>query len=83
MPVKPMWAFEQDGDEALTPLIVRDLRAALETSWEVLHTVQSPGTIESRREETRELLARRLLKCAANGETNRARLATYAIGSLV
>jgi hypothetical protein len=78
-----MRALGQEADEAFTPLIVRDLRAALETSWEVLHTVQSPIAVESCREETRELLARRLLKCAAKGETNMARLVTYAIGSLV
>jgi hypothetical protein len=78
-----MRALGQEADEAFTPLIVRDLRTALETSWEVLHNDQSPIAVESRREETRELLARRLLKCAANGETNVARLVTYAIGSLV
>ncbi len=70
-------------DDAFTPLAVRDLRIALEASWQVLNKVQSPIAVESRREETREMLARRLLKCAAKGETNRARLVTYALGSLI
>jgi hypothetical protein len=78
-----MQTTERDSSEALSPLLVRDLRAALEASWDVLATVQSPSATESRREETRELLARRLLKCAASGETNKNRLVTYAIGSIV
>jgi len=74
---------ERNPGEAFSPLLVRDLRDALETSWDVLNMVQSPIATESRREETRELLARRLLKCAASGETNKNRLVTYAIGSIV
>jgi hypothetical protein len=78
-----MQMSERKAGEAFTPLAVRDLRAALEASWNVLNLVQSPNATESRREETRELLARRLLKCAASGETNKNRLVTYAIGSIV
>jgi hypothetical protein len=69
--------------EVYTPETVRDLRIALRSSWDVLREHHSPLASERRRDTTQELLARRLLKCAARGETNRARLVTYAIGSLV
>ena len=78
-----MQPIEHDIEEAFSPLLVRDLRAALEASWGLLATVGSPSALESRREETRELLARRLLKCARGGETNKNRLVTYAVGSIV
>jgi hypothetical protein len=78
-----MQPIEHDVDEALSPLLVRDLRVALEASWLLLAMVGSPSALESRREETREMLARRLLKCARAGETNKNRLVTYAVGSIV
>ena len=78
-----MRSSDHDVDGAFSPLLVRDLRAALETSWGLLSTVGNPSALESRREETREMLARRLLKCAAAGETNKNRLVTYAVGSVV
>jgi len=78
-----MQPIEHEIDEAFSPLLVRDLRAALEASWGLLAMVGSPSALESRREETRELLARRLLKCARAGETNKNRLVTYAVGSVV
>ena len=67
--------------EVYTPQTVRDMRIALRSSWDVLCTYHSPLASESRRDETREMLARRLLKCAATGETNKGRLVTYALGS--
>lgn len=69
--------------EMYTPGTVRDMRVALRSSWDVLCQHQSPLASDSRRDETREMLARRLLKCAATGETNKSRLVTYALGSLV
>jgi len=59
------------------------LRIALRASWDMLTTHRSPLVAESRREETREMLARKLLRCAAKGETNPKRLVTYALGSVV
>jgi hypothetical protein len=78
-------AVRKFGDDldVYSPEAVRDLRTALRSSWDLLCTYQSPLVSESRREETREMLARRLLKCAAAGETNTARLVTYAVGSVV
>jgi len=72
--------FGEDLD-VYSPETVRDLRIALRSSWDFLCTHKSPLVLESREEETREMLARRLLKCAANGETNKSRLVTYALGS--
>ena len=67
--------------EVYTPQTVLDMRIALRSSWDVLCTYHSPLVSESRRDDTREMLARRLLKCAATGETNKGRLVTYALGS--
>ena len=69
--------------EVYTPETVRDLRIALRSSWDVLCERHSPFASETRRDATREILAQRLLKCAAAGETNKTRLVTYALGSLV
>jgi hypothetical protein len=69
--------------EVYTPETVRDLRIALNSSWDVLCMRHSPLATHSRRHETREILAQRLLRCAAAGETNTARLVTYALGPLV
>lgn len=69
--------------EVYTPDAVRDLRIALRSSWDVLRAHHSPHAAMSRRDATQEILAQRLLKCAAGGETNRARLVTYALGPFV
>ena len=74
--------FECDCD-SLTPDEVRELRMALRASWDLLTMHHSPLVAESRREETREMLARKLLRCASRGETNPKRLVTYALGSFV
>jgi len=66
--------------EVYTPDTVRDLRVALNSSWDLLRTRHSPLAADSRRDETREMLAQRLLRCAAAGETNKTRLVTYALG---
>lgn len=76
------FAFDTDCD-SLTPEDVRELRTALRASWDKLSTHNSPLTAEERAEETREMLARKLLRCASKGETNPARLITYALGSFV
>jgi hypothetical protein len=77
-----MTEFDSESDyDSLTPDEVRELRTALRTSWETLTTHRSPLVAESRREETREMLARKLLRCASKGETNPKRLVTYALGS--
>lgn len=68
--------------DSLTPDEVRALRTALRKSWDVLTTHHSPLVAESRSEETREMLARKLLRCASKGEINSKRLVTYALGSL-
>jgi hypothetical protein len=78
-----MSIYENMSAGVFTPLAVRDLRIALEASFDVLARIDDPATFQSRREETRERLARRLLKHAASGETNKGRLVTYALGSLV
>lgn len=67
--------------EVYSPQIVGEMRVALRSSWDVLCSYHSPLASESRRDQTREMLARRLLKCAATGETNKGRLVTYALGS--
>jgi hypothetical protein len=69
--------------EVYTPETVRDLRIALRSSWDVLCTHHSAFASETRRDATQELLARRLLKCAAAGETNKSRLVTYALGTFI
>ena len=69
--------------EVYSPETVRDLRTALRSSWDVLRAYQSPLASDDRRDETRAILARRLLKCAATGETNNARLVTYALEPFV
>jgi hypothetical protein len=79
-----MNALDLDSDyECLTPDDVRELRSALRASWDKLSTHNSPLACEARAEETREMLARKLLRCASKGETNPARLITYALGSFV
>jgi len=70
-------------EEVYSPDIVRDLRVALRSSWDVLRAYQSPLASDDRRDETRAILARRLLKCAATGETNSARLVSYALAPFV
>lgn len=69
--------------EAYSPATVRELRAAFQVSWDVLSMHRDSLVNEWRREQTREALARRLLKCAADGETNPSRLVTYALGPFV
>jgi hypothetical protein len=76
--------FDIDSDcDSLTPEDVRELRSALRASWDKLSTHNSPLAAEARAEETREMLARKLLRCASKGETNPARLVIYALGSFV
>jgi hypothetical protein len=76
--------FDSDIEyDSLTPDDVRELRHALQESWDVLSRHRSPLAAEARRDETREMLARKLLRCASKGETHPARLVTYALGSFV
>jgi hypothetical protein len=69
--------------EVYSPDTVRDLRVALNSSWDVLCARHSPLAANSCRDDTRTRLAQRLLSCAAAGETNKTRLVTYALGPFV
>lgn len=71
------------SEEVYSPETVRDLRIALRVSWDALRAHRSPLVSDMHRDETRAILARRLLKCAASGETSNVRLVTYALEPFV
>ena len=69
--------------EVYSPAVVRDLRIALRTSWQMLNQSDHPLVSTTQSDHGKAVLARRLLKCAASGETNPSRLVLYALGPYV
>jgi hypothetical protein len=69
-------------DSAFGPEVVTVLASALDSAWETVKVLGSPFATDGNATSTRELLAKRIIKMARQGERDRKRLTDDAIAYL-